>query len=168
MEKPKKHPTCGPCVNSLVCKFHGAPRMSIGEMQRGIKSGSFEACSFYRCGAGDLEATKRIRSAPRTSTTMDEGIVNGKVKPVLKMVFWEEKEVDKGKVPVLRVTTFDRGTRLKTGFVTHKGEWVVEHPEGSSQLWRTGQKLKPEHIESLQRDIEKGLLKFKLDKYLES
>lgn len=142
--------------------------MSIGEMQRGIKSGSFEACAFYRCGAGDLEAIKRIRSAPRSSIVMDEGLVKGHVRPVLKTIMWETKKVDEGEVPVLRVTTYDRGTRLKTGFVTHKGEWVVEHPEGSGQLYRTGQRLKPEHMESLTKDITKGLSKFKLEKYLEA
>lgn len=67
---------------------------------------------------------------------------------------WEKRVVDGKETPVIEVTTEKKGILLKSGYLTRKGEWVIEE---NGKLVTTGQTLEPRGRKLMERNIKEGL-----------
>jgi hypothetical protein len=119
-----------------------------------------DACGFFRCKVGQDKAIENI---------MEAGMPEAKA-PSVFVPRWKISKVDTGgyhpmkaewtsvPTPVLDATTYYGDNVLKAGHITDEGLFVVEHPEGSKQLWTTGQTLMPKQLnKEVQEAIRRGV-----------
>jgi len=127
---------CHICRIRPTCKRSGTPKVAPGELKVNPNMGDSTACRYLRCNTAVAKAAKQVRDAARGQSV------------------WEKRVVDGKETPVIEVTTEKKGILLKSGYLTRKGEWVIEE---NGKLVTTGQTLEPRGQKLMERNIKEGL-----------
>ena len=149
VKPPITHARCKSCRVVKTCKLR-KPVVAVGELINNprVSQDSYEVCHNYRCSAGELEAMQKIAAAGKSGEMW-----------ALKTVMDTDTR-KRETLPVLEVSTYTRdGQVVKSGFITHRLEWVTERlgRDRTPRLIKTGQVFDSRDPEFMKRVVRKGL-----------